>query len=105
MQILAKKPGLGFNLQNVKMDFSYASSFGHEIFDSYERLLIDSMRGDQTLFATGKGFNATWNVITDITHVWGEMPKLKFPNYSAGTWGPEEAEKLIHRDGRHWLLH
>ncbi len=105
MQILAKKPGLGFNLQNVKMDFSYASSFGHEIFDSYERLLIDSMRGDQTLFATGKGFNATWNVITDITRVWEEMPKFKFPNYSAGTWGPNDAEQLIHRDGRHWLLH
>lgn len=105
MQILAKEPGLGFHLQNVKMDFSYESSFGHEIFDSYERLLIDSMRADQTLFATGAGFDATWKVITEISRVWNELPKPKFPNYSAGTWGPDEAEELIKRDGRHWLLH
>lgn len=105
MQILAKEPGLGFHLQNVKMDFSYESSFGHDLFDSYERLLIDSMRADQTLFATGAGFDATWRVITDIEKVWEGLPPPKFPNYSAGFWGPEEAEELISRDGRHWLLH
>ena len=105
LQMLAKKPGLGFSLQNVKMDFSYESSFGHKLFDSYERLLIDSIRGDQTLFATNSGFNATWKVVTDIEKVWAQLPLPKFPNYQAGSWGPKEAEELISRDGRHWLLH
>lgn len=105
LQMLAKDPGFDYKLRNVKMDFSYESSFGSHITDSYERLLIDSMRGDQTLFATNAGFNATWQLMTDITTCWEKEKKPVFPNYIAGSWGPKEAESLIERDGRHWLLH
>jgi glucose-6-phosphate 1-dehydrogenase len=104
LQILAKEPGFGYKLHNVKMDFSYRSSFKKDISDSYERLLIDSMMGDQTLFATGSGFHATWKLMTDIMKIWDPVTPA-FPNYEAGTWGPKEADELMERDGRHWLLH
>lgn len=105
LQMLAKKPGLGYSLRNVKLDFSYEKEFTEKIFDSYERLLIDSMRADQTLFATGAGFRTTWERVTSIIKAWESMGKPKFPNYPAGSWGPVEAQHLIERDGRHWLLH
>ncbi len=105
LQMLAKEPGLGFSLKNVKMDFSYENVFGLQTFDSYERLLLDSMNGDQTLFATNAGFNATWRLVTDILDVWEKENKSKLPIYKPGSWGPHEAENLIKKDGRHWLLH
>ena len=105
LQMLAKEPGLGFSLKNVKMDFSYENVFGMQTFDSYERLLLDSMIGDQTLFATNAGFNATWSLVTDILNVWGKESAPKFPNYKPGSWGPHEADLLIKKDGRYWLLH
>lgn len=105
LQMLAKEPGLGFTLKNVKMDFSYDNVFGLSTFDSYERLLLDSMIGDQTLFATNAGFNATWSLVTDILNVWEKDTGPKFPNYKPGSWGPKEADALIKKDGRHWLLH
>lgn len=104
LQMLAKEPGFGYKLRNVKMDFSYETSFGSDISDSYQRLLIDSMTGDQTLFATGSGFQATWQLATDIMKIWDPETPV-FPNYEAGTWGPKEAAELIERDGRHWLLY
>ena len=105
LQMLAKKPGLGYSLRNVKMDFSYEKEFGSKIFDSYERLLIDCMRADQTLFATGEGFRITWSRVSYIMDAWKKIDPPKFPNYSAGSWGPAQAEDLIETDGRHWLLH
>lgn len=105
LQMLAKEPGFGLRLKNVKMDFSYENVFGMQTFDSYERLLLDSMIGDQTLFATNAGFNATWRLVTDILNVWENETDLNFPNYTPGSWGPKEADKLIKKDGRYWLLH
>lgn len=105
LQMLAKEPGLGYKLKNVKMDFSYEKVFGLQTFDSYERLLIDSMLGDQTLFATNAGFNATWKLVTDILNSWKNESPAKLPIYSPLSWGPKEAEKLLEKDGRHWLLH
>ena len=74
-----------------------------EIIDSYEKILIDSMAGDQTLFATRGGFEATWKFITSITSVWASKPAPVFPNYPAGSWGPRESFDLIERDGRRWI--
>lgn len=105
LQMLAKEPGLGYKLKNVKMDFSYENAFGLQTFDSYERLLIDSMKGDQTLFATNAGFNATWRLVTDILNSWKNESGAKLRKYIPGSWGPNEAQQLLEKDGRHWLLH
>lgn len=104
LRFLAKTPGLTLSLEPVDMDFSYSRSFKKEIVDSYEKLLIDSMVGDQTLFATSSGFTATWEFITKIIKGWEKMPRPTFPNYEAGSWGPKGADELIERDGRQWLL-
>lgn len=101
--MMVKQPGLDFALQPVQMDFSYHSSFASKLTDSYERLLMDSMKADQTLFATYEGFAATWQLMQEIVEGWKGSPAV-FPNYPAGTWGPKEADELILRDGRRWLL-
>ncbi|OGG02221.1 glucose-6-phosphate dehydrogenase [Candidatus Gottesmanbacteria bacterium RBG_16_37_8] len=103
MKLFAKTPGFAYEIRNVDMDFSYRSTFNREIVDSYEKILIDSMTGDQTLFATASGFEATWQFISSITRVWEKQPPANFPNYEAGSWGPKEAEELIERDGRKWM--
>lgn len=104
LQMYAKEPGLGYSLHNVKMDFSYETTFKNQLIDSYERVLIDSMKADQTSFATNAGFNATWKLMTQIEDIWKKegQPPL---HYAAGTWGPDAAFDLLKRDGRHWLLH
>lgn len=103
LRFFAKSPGLTFALSPVDMDFSYFHSFNKEMIDSYEKLLVDSMLGDQTLFATSSGYFATWELITKIIKGWESLPPPKFPNYSPASWGPKEAEELITRDGRRWL--
>lgn len=103
LHMLAKQPGLGFALQPVQMDFSYSSSFASTLADSYERILIDSMKADQTLFATYDEFAATWKLMEEIVESWKQQPDSLHP-YLVGTWGPKEAEDLISRDGREWLL-
>lgn len=104
LRFFAKSPGLTFALSPVDMDFSYLHSFKKEVIDSYEKLLIDSMLGDQTLFATSSGYFATWELITKIIKGWEKLPPPKFPNYAPASWGPKEAEELITRGGRRWLL-
>lgn len=103
-RFFAKQPGFTYQLEPVNMDFSYSQSFKKDIMDSYEKILIDSMVGDQTLFASSSGFHATWDFVTKIIQGWDKKPP-KFPNYAAGTWGPEEANKLMQKDGRHWIIH
>ena len=103
MRLFAKTPGFAYEIRNVDMDFSYETSFKREIIDSYEKILIDSMAGDQTLFATRGGFEATWKFITSITSVWASKPAPVFPNYPAGSWGPRASFDLIERDGRRWI--
>lgn len=105
LRFWAKSLGLTFQLEPVDMDFSYSSHFREEIDDSYQKILIDSIRGDQTLFATASGFIATWEFVTKILNGWEKLTAPKFPNYEAGSWGPKEADKLIERDGRKWMLH
>lgn len=103
-RFFAKRPGLDFALDSVKMQFSYASEFKKSIMDSYEKILVDSMTGDQTLFATSSGFQATWGFITSIISAWESQKPSVLPIYPAGTWGPRESDELIERDGRKWLL-
>jgi glucose-6-phosphate 1-dehydrogenase len=98
----AKVPGSIMKLGLVNMDFDYANYFGVEHSTGYERLLRDCMAGDATLFQRADMVEAGWSVIQPIIDVWHALPARGFPNYAAGSWGPAEAEELLHRDGRSW---
>jgi glucose-6-phosphate 1-dehydrogenase len=98
----AKVPGPGMNISPVNMDFSYAEAFGKSSANGYERLLLDAMLGDATLFAHRDGVEATWALITPILKAWAEKPIKDFPNYAAGTWGPTAADALLETEGRKW---
>jgi glucose-6-phosphate 1-dehydrogenase len=90
----------------VTMEFRYGASFGVEPPEAYERLILDCMLGDGTLFTRADEVEASWTWISKIHQFWAEQsarpgaPPL--PSYAAGTWGPEAAEHLIDADGRHW---
>ena len=98
----AKVPGPSTDVKPVNMDFSYAESFGKSSANGYERLLLDAMLGDGTLFAHRDGVEATWALMTPILEAWQANPPKDFPNYAAGSWGPVEADALVKRDGRRW---
>lgn len=98
----AKLPGPTTNVSQVDMHFSYAEAFGKSSANGYERLLLDAMLGDATLFAHRDGVEATWALFTPVLEAWAKDKSIQFPNYAAGTWGPEAADKLIEKDGRSW---
>ncbi len=98
----AKVPGPTTNVAQVDMHFSYAEAFGKSSANGYERLLLDAMLGDATLFAHRDGVEATWALFTPILEAWAADHNVDFPNYAAGSWGPEAADKLIEADGRTW---
>ena len=98
----AKVPGAVMRLGLVNMDFDYKAYFGVEHGTGYERLLRDCMAGDATLFQRADMVEAGWKVIQPVLDVWHALPPRGFPNYSAGSWGPVEAEELLERDGRSW---
>jgi glucose-6-phosphate 1-dehydrogenase len=86
----------------VNMDFDYAAAFGKSSANGYERLLLDALLGDQTLFSHRDGVETTWALFTPILEAWAAKKPEKFPNYEAGSWGPECADHLIARGGRAW---
>jgi glucose-6-phosphate 1-dehydrogenase len=86
----------------VEMHFSYAEAFGKSSANGYERLLLDAMLGDGTLFAHRDGVEATWALMTPILEAWAKNPPTDFRNYEAGTWGPEAADELLRKDKRKW---
>lgn len=86
----------------VTMDFDYAGAFGKSSANGYERLLLDAMLGDQTLFAHRDGVEVTWALYTPILQAWAAKNPEVFPNYFAGSWGPDCADRLLERDGRVW---
>ncbi|HTJ29648.1 MAG TPA: glucose-6-phosphate dehydrogenase [Acidobacteriaceae bacterium] len=90
------------NVCPVNMDFSYANAFGKSSANGYERLLLDAMLGDQTLFAHRDGVETTWALYTPILESWAAKKAEKFPNYAAGSSGPECGDELLRRDGRTW---
>ncbi len=97
----AKIPGPTTNVKPVEMHFSYADAFGKSSANGYERLLLDAMLGDGTLFAEREGVEATWALMTPILDAWKATPS-DFPNYAAGTDGPQSQDELLARDGRSW---
>jgi glucose-6-phosphate 1-dehydrogenase len=86
----------------VNMDFNYADAFGQQRANGYERLLLDAMLGDQTLFSHRDGVEINWAHYTPILQAWAATKPDNFPNYFAGSWGPDVADRLIERDGRAW---
>ena len=98
----AKIPGPVVKLGTVNMNFQYTDYFGSTPSTGYERLLYDCMLGDATLFQRADMVEAGWDVVAPIIDVWKALPPRNFPNYPAGSWGPEEADRLIQADGHEW---
>ena len=86
----------------VNMDFDYAAAFGKSSANGYERLLLDAMLGDQTLFSHRDGVEINWALYTPILEAWAHKKPEVFPNYFAGSWGPECSDHLLEREGRAW---
>src|SRR5271165_1579169 len=102
LQFGAKIPGPIMDIGLVDMDFDYIRYFGDTVDTGYERLLHDCMVGDATLFQRADMVEAGWHVIQPVLDVWRALPDRHFPNYSAGSWGPADADELMARDGRAW---
>jgi glucose-6-phosphate 1-dehydrogenase len=98
----AKIPGSIMNIGAVDMDFDYEDYFGDTPSTGYERLLHDCMVGDATLFQRADQVEAGWAVVDPIQKAWSKASAANFPNYAAGSWGPDEADELLRRDGREW---
>ena len=99
----AKMPGPELRSRTVDMDFSYGSSFGMATAEAYQRLLLDCMLGDQTLFTRADEVEEAWRVVTPVLTAWNApADPTAIPQYEAGTWEPTEAEFMINRDGRRW---
>ncbi len=101
-RMAAKMPGALLQIEPVKMDFHYGTSFGKATPEAYERLLLDAMSGDATLFARRDEVEQAWQFVDGIRAAWndGSAPRLDF--YSAGSWGPREADELLAGDGATW---
>jgi len=102
LRFAAKVPGPSMNMSSVNMNFSYADAFGASSANGYERLLLDAMLGDGTLFAHRDGVEATWSLMTPLLEAWAKSPVKDFPNYAAGTWGPVASDAMLKADGRRW---
>jgi glucose-6-phosphate 1-dehydrogenase len=100
----AKRPGTVMRLGLADMRFDYRESFKGVAPEDYETLLLDVILGDQTLYMRADQEEAAWAVLLPILEVWEAAAPADFPNYTAGTWGPEAAALLIARDGRSWVL-
>lgn len=103
LKFMAKEPGSELRLRPVDMRFSYREAFRVDSPAAYETLLWDVMIGDATLFMRADQVEAAWELLMPILEVWADNPAPDFPNYAAGSWGPETAESLIARDGNNWL--
>jgi len=90
-----KVQGAGYNVQNVNMDFHYSDLSNADIPEAYERLLLDCMQGDSTLYARGDAVEEAWRFVDPILRKWKEDPNFPLSGYPAGTWGPESADQLI----------
>jgi glucose-6-phosphate 1-dehydrogenase len=97
----AKIPGTVAEVESVYMDFPY-SNLGAASHGGYERLLVDVTHGDQTLFIRGDEAEEAWRVLDPLLKTWGREAPPEFPNYAAGTMGPDAADRFLQRDGRRW---
>jgi glucose-6-phosphate 1-dehydrogenase len=99
----AKVPGHEFRIRKASMDFSYSAGYGPARDDAYERVILDALVGDPTLFIRADEVGRSWRIVDPLLDHWAHTAE-PIPLYQAGTWGPREATELIERDGRHWHL-
>jgi glucose-6-phosphate 1-dehydrogenase len=104
LAIGAKVPGAGMTLRTVHMDFLYGGAFRTGLPEAYERLILDTLLGDATLFTRADEVDEQWALVDAIVAAW-QRDRPAFPNYEAGMWGPPSAEELLKRDGRSWRRH
>ena len=97
-----KVPGPTMRLGTVRMQFQYEDYFGRQAHTGYETLLYDCMLGDSTLFHRSDMVEAGWRVVMPILDLWKALAPRNFPNYPANSWGPQDADELIRKDGRTW---
>ncbi|MEP6712500.1 MAG: glucose-6-phosphate dehydrogenase [Ferruginibacter sp.] len=100
----AKKPGLQMQLNPVDMLFNYSDTYTSGTPEGYETLLLDVIEGDATLFMRADQVEAAWEILTPILSNWQSNPSVNFPNYAAGSHGPEASEGLIAKDGNNWII-
>jgi glucose-6-phosphate 1-dehydrogenase len=101
LRMCAKMPGSSLRIEPVKMDFHYGTSFGKATPEAYERLLLDAMSGDATLFARRDEVEEAWKFIDSIHEAWRTRSN-DLAIYSAGSWGPSEADELLKRHEATW---
>ena len=101
LRFLAKVPGPQIDLRVVSMDFAYGSAFLRSSPEAYERLLLDALLGDSTLFTRWDEVERAWEIFDPLIQLW-ETDPADSHDYEAGTWGPHEADALMERDGREW---
>lgn len=104
LKINCKVPGPSSPTQPVKMDFRYGSYFGVAPPEAYERLLLDCMLGDGTLFARQDEVINSWRLLDPVLKKWGSISCGLFPNYAAGSWGPAAADEMMAHDHRKWRI-
>jgi glucose-6-phosphate 1-dehydrogenase len=102
LRFTTKEPGQTTVLRDVAMDFRYGAAFGSNTPEAYERLLLDAMRGEATLFTRRDEVEEQWAFIDPIIEAWRTAANAPPPFYPAGTWGPDQADDLLARDGRRW---
>jgi glucose-6-phosphate 1-dehydrogenase len=103
LRLQCKVPGSTLRIEPVKMDFHYGTSFGKQSPEAYERLILDSMSGDATLFARRDEVEEAWRFVDVIENTWhASTTPPPLCDYPAGSWGPKEADDLLERDGRAW---
>src|SRR5579863_756941 len=104
LRFQSKRPGQSVSLNPVDMKFSYKDEYDGNEPEAYETLLLDVMEGNATLFMRKDQVEAAWKIVMPILEAWQNRPPLSFPNYAPGSWGPEDAEALIARDGHQWIV-
>ncbi|MBI4532430.1 MAG: glucose-6-phosphate dehydrogenase [Candidatus Melainabacteria bacterium] len=102
LKFATKQPGPTTHLRWLSMDFAYDTAFGTTTPSAYERLLHDCIMGDASLFARTDAVEQAWELITPVLEAWAAGPRLDFPNYSAGSWGPQASDNLIAGDLNAW---
>jgi len=103
LRFQSKRPGQAMILNPVDMVFRYKDAYDGNEPEAYETLLLDVMMGNATLFMRTDQVEAAWKIIMPILEVWQNRTPVDFPNYAPDSWGPEDAEALIARDGRNWI--
>lgn len=102
LRVIAKKPGHKLSLGTVDMKFNYQDDFGTSGLDAYEKILLDIFAGDQILFSRSDEIESSWNLLDSVLKAWSKEKNI--PVYNGEGWGPREADELIKRDGKAWIV-